>query len=120
MSDVTWKDGVRFAVYYAPSFESAWWRAGSTWLGRDAQSGATGVPPQPPGLQRPLTELTGAPRRYGWHGTLVAPFRPAGGGCTLLARRAAGQPCVPPTPRGRSAGATTECEMCMALPRRPA
>lgn len=79
MSDVTWKDGVRFAVYYAPSFESAWWRAGSTWLGRDAQSGATGVPPQPPGLQRPLTELTGAPRRYGWHGTLVAPFRPAGG-----------------------------------------
>ncbi|SDR24463.1 putative phosphonate metabolism protein [Paraburkholderia fungorum] len=79
MSDVTWSDGARFAVYYAPSHESAWWRAGSTWLGRDAQSGMACVPPQPAGLQRPLMELTEAPRRYGWHGTLVAPFRLADG-----------------------------------------
>lgn len=75
MSGAVWSDDARFAVYYAPSYESAWWRAGSTWLGRDAQTGAEGVPPQPPGLQRPLIDLTGAPRRYGWHGTLVAPFR---------------------------------------------
>jgi putative phosphonate metabolism protein len=79
MSGVAWSDDARFAVYYAPSYESAWWRMGSAWLGRDAQSGVTCVPPQPPGLQRPLTELTEAPRRYGWHGTLVAPFRPARG-----------------------------------------
>lgn len=79
MSDVRWNDDARFAVYYAPSFESAWWRAGSTWLARDAQTGAVCVPPQPPGLARPLMELTVAPRRYGWHGTLVAPFRLAGG-----------------------------------------
>jgi putative phosphonate metabolism protein len=79
MSDAIWNDDARFAVYYAPSYESAWWRAGSTWLGRDAQSGAACVPPEPPGLQRPLMALTEAPRRYGWHGTLVAPFRLADG-----------------------------------------
>ena len=79
MSGAAWSADARFAVYYAPSVESAWWRAGCAWLGRDAQSGARCVPPQPPGLTRPLTELTEAPRRYGWHGTLVAPFRLADG-----------------------------------------
>ncbi|SIT35076.1 Phosphonate metabolism protein [Paraburkholderia ribeironis] len=79
MSGVAWSRDARFAVYYAPSRESAWWRAGSTWLGRDAQSGERCEPPQPEGLARALTELTEAPRRYGWHGTLVAPFRLAAG-----------------------------------------
>jgi putative phosphonate metabolism protein len=79
VSVATWSDTARFAVYYAPSHESAWWRAGSVWLGRDAQSGEACVPPQPQGLTRPLMELTEAPRRYGWHGTLVAPFRLADG-----------------------------------------
>ncbi|MGF6650000.1 hypothetical protein OKW34_000562 [Paraburkholderia youngii] len=50
-------------------------RRGSTWLGRDAQSGERRAQPQPPGLTRPLAALTDSPRRYGWHGTLVAPFR---------------------------------------------
>ncbi|MFT4068470.1 DUF1045 domain-containing protein [Paraburkholderia sp.] len=75
MSDAAWGTRARFAVYYAPSRESAWWQAGSAWLGRDAQSGEHCVSPQPPGLTRPLAALTDAPRRYGWHGTLVAPFR---------------------------------------------
>jgi putative phosphonate metabolism protein len=66
----------RFAVYYAPSYASAWWQAGCAWLGRDAQTGDDCVRPQPPGLTRPLAALTDAPRRYGWHGTLVAPFSP--------------------------------------------
>ncbi|WP_233836033.1 DUF1045 domain-containing protein [Paraburkholderia sp. ZP32-5] len=70
-----WDAQARFAVYYAPSHESMWWQAGSAWLGRDAQSGKDCVPPQLPGLTRPLAALTDAPRRYGWHGTLVAPFR---------------------------------------------
>ncbi|SMG57988.1 DUF1045 domain-containing protein [Paraburkholderia susongensis] len=74
-----WSTQARFAVYYAPSRESAWWQAGSAWLGRDAQSGERCAPPQPPGLARALAELTDAPRRYGWHGTLVAPFRLADG-----------------------------------------
>ncbi|MGF6998002.1 DUF1045 domain-containing protein [Paraburkholderia sp. GAS32] len=72
---VEWSTGARFAVYYAPSRGSVWWRAGSAWLGRDAESGERCAAPQPEGLTRPLAELTEAPRRYGWHGTLVAPFR---------------------------------------------
>jgi putative phosphonate metabolism protein len=82
VSGAAWNADARFAVYYAPSYESEWWRAGSAWLGRDAQSGERCVPPQQPqpqNLARPLTELTEAPRRYGWHGTLVAPFRLAEG-----------------------------------------
>ncbi|NKJ47149.1 phosphonate metabolism protein [Burkholderia sp. SG-MS1] len=79
MNGAAWNAGARFGVYYAPSGESAWWRAGSVWLGRDAQSGERHVPPQPEGLARALTELTEAPRRYGWHGTLVAPFHLAAG-----------------------------------------
>ncbi|KXU83354.1 phosphonate metabolism protein [Paraburkholderia monticola] len=75
MSGAAWSAEARFALYYAPSRESAWWQAGSTWLGRDAQSGERCAQPQPPGLARPLAALTDAPRRYGWHGTLVAPFR---------------------------------------------
>ena len=76
---VEWNADARFAVYYAPSRESAWWAAGSAWLGRDAESGERCVAPQPEGLARALAELTEAPRRYGWHGTLVAPFRLAEG-----------------------------------------
>ncbi|MBC8749202.1 putative phosphonate metabolism protein [Paraburkholderia sp. WC7.3g] len=79
MSGPAWSAEARFALYYAPSRESAWWRAGSTWLGRDAHSGERCAQPQPPGLTRPLAALTDAPRRYGWHGTLVAPFRPGAG-----------------------------------------
>ncbi|ANB76659.1 DUF1045 domain-containing protein [Paraburkholderia phytofirmans] len=79
MSGAVWGAGARFAVYYAPSRESAWWRAGSAWLGRDAESGERCVSPQPEALARPLADLTEAPRRYGWHGTLVAPFRLAEG-----------------------------------------
>jgi putative phosphonate metabolism protein len=75
VSGPAWSADARFALYYAPSCESAWWQAGSAWLGRDAQSGERCAQPQPPGLTRPLAALTDAPRRYGWHGTLVAPFR---------------------------------------------
>ena len=91
MSGDAWGADARFAVYYAPSRESAWWQAGSAWLGRDAESGEPCVPPQPPELARPLTELTAAPRRYGWHGTWVPPFRLADGVTqedVLLATRA--------------------------------
>ncbi|OAJ53027.1 phosphonate metabolism protein [Paraburkholderia ginsengiterrae] len=79
MSGAVWGAEARFAVYYAPSRDSAWWQAGSAWLARDAESGEPCTPPQPDALTRPLTALTEAPRRYGWHGTLVAPFRLADG-----------------------------------------
>ena len=77
--DMNWPATARFALYYAPPRESVWWRAGCDWLGRDAESGVSCATPQPDGLQRPLADLTQAPRRYGWHGTLVAPFRLADG-----------------------------------------
>jgi hypothetical protein len=74
-----WSEATRFALYYAPPRESAWWRAGCAWLGRDPETGATLTPPQPDSLAQPLDTLTAAPRRYGWHGTLVAPARCAPG-----------------------------------------
>ncbi|WP_296659388.1 DUF1045 domain-containing protein [Paraburkholderia sp.] len=74
-----WNDTSRFAIYYAPPRDSAWWREGSAWLGRDAETREPLSSPQPAGLSRPLAALTVAPRRYGWHGTLVPPFRLAPG-----------------------------------------
>ena len=71
----------RYAVYYAPHQDSAWWRFGSSWLGRDAVTNAAVTRPVPPELaaQTPdagyLARITVAPRRYGFHATLKAPFR---------------------------------------------
>ncbi|HXZ06938.1 MAG TPA: DUF1045 domain-containing protein [Paraburkholderia sp.] len=72
---VEWSDEARFALYYAPSRESLWWQAGCRWLGRDPENGTMLTPPQPAALPRAVADLTHAPQRYGWHGTLVAPFR---------------------------------------------
>jgi putative phosphonate metabolism protein len=74
-----WSVATRFALYYAPPRESAWWQAGCAWLGRDPETGLKLAQPQPAGLAQPLEALTIAPRRYGWHGTLVPPFRLAPG-----------------------------------------
>ncbi len=72
---VEWSADARFAVYYAPSRDSAWWHAGCVWLGRDPENGNVLQTAQPVSLSRAVEDLTEAPRRYGWHGTLVAPFR---------------------------------------------
>jgi putative phosphonate metabolism protein len=74
-----WNGQSRFALYYAPPRESAWWRAGCAWLGRDPETDETLSAPRLAGLSCALAELTVAPRRYGWHGTLVPPFRLAPG-----------------------------------------
>ena len=64
----------RFAIYWAPEpgpladFTAAW-------LGWDAALGAEVPHPHVPGLPRPVAELTETPRKYGFHGTLKAPFR---------------------------------------------
>lgn len=70
----------RYAVYFAPAPGTLGWLAGSHWLGRCAaqlqplpQLHIEGVAPED--LQR----LTAAPRRYGWHSTLKAPFALAPG-----------------------------------------
>lgn len=65
----------RYAAYFAPPVESAWWEAGSRWLGRCAASGRAWPLPDIAGAPAELQKrLTAAPRRYGWHATLAAPF----------------------------------------------
>ena len=70
----------RYAVYFAPHPGTLAWLAGSHWLGRCAallqpmqQLDIHGV------AQAELERLTAAPRRYGWHATLKAPFTLAPG-----------------------------------------
>lgn len=66
----------RYAVYFAPAEDSAFGRAGSRWLGRDAAGGARVEQPACPGLSPArLAQLTAGARRYGFHGTLKPPFR---------------------------------------------
>ena len=65
----------RYAVYFAPLPDSPWWQAGSAWLGRCAASQALLPQPVIAGVSNAqLLALTAAPRRYGWHATLKAPF----------------------------------------------
>ena len=61
---------MRYAIYYAPIPAHPFHRLGSAWLGRDAHTGEALVQPQVEGLP----QLTGDPRRYGFHATLKAPF----------------------------------------------
>ncbi len=73
-------DAPRYAVYFAPRCDSDWWNFGCRWLGRDPVSGLALAHPAVPGVTpRQLSELTGEPRRYGFHATLKPPFRLAPG-----------------------------------------
>jgi len=66
----------RVAVYFAPAPESPWWQAGSRWLGRCAATAAALPQTAIEGIDaETFARLTAAPRRYGWHATLKAPFR---------------------------------------------
>jgi putative phosphonate metabolism protein len=70
----------RYAVYYAPTPQSQAWELGSQWLGRCAASGQMRDKPTIDGLtSAEFKKLTAAPRRYGWHATLKAPFSLAQG-----------------------------------------
>lgn len=83
---------MRYALYYAPRPDSAFWRAGSGWLGQDAHSGLQVLQPHAPGMAAgTLAELTAEPARYGWHATLKAPFALRAGvdQAALLTRTAA-------------------------------
>lgn len=65
----------RYALYFAPEADSPWWQAGSRWLGRCAVRQQIFEPPEVAGLKADeFLRLTAAPRRYGWHATLKAPF----------------------------------------------
>src|SRR5690606_13064197 len=66
---------MRYAIYYSPPEHDALTRLATSWLGRSAINGDY-IPPKP--LARlsaaEIAYHTAAPRRYGFHATLMAPF----------------------------------------------
>jgi hypothetical protein len=60
----------RVAVYYAPELDDPLWQAGTRWLGRDPETGATLAPPE-----TGIDALTDEPAGYGLHATLKPPMR---------------------------------------------
>ena len=64
----------RYAVYYLPD-DAGLAAFGASWLGWDVSSGVVRAHPDVDGL----AEATGAPRKYGFHGTLKPPFKLAEG-----------------------------------------
>lgn len=69
----------RYAVYAAPPAGSDLACLGADWLGWNPEAGEARAGVEPSHLPRPRADLTAAPRRYGFHGTLKAPFRLAEG-----------------------------------------
>jgi len=68
-------DYQRYALYYAPSSQSALGRFGDTWLGRDAETGNDIAHLAIDGLDGgEIVAATTSPVRYGFHGTLKPPF----------------------------------------------
>jgi putative phosphonate metabolism protein len=67
---------MRFAIYFTPPRDEPLTRLAADWLGRDPFSGA---PAQPPAVSTlspaEIAYHTAAPRRYGFHATLKAPFQ---------------------------------------------
>lgn len=71
----------RYAVYYAPPPASPLAQFADAWLGWDPGAGRTlAHPAAPPLTDTDVARVTETPRRYGFHGTLKAPFRLAEGG----------------------------------------
>lgn len=67
---------MRYAIYFTPPRDHPLTRAASAWLGRDAFSGLSLPHPERTGLALgEVAYFTAVPRRYGFHGTLKAPFR---------------------------------------------
>lgn len=92
----------RYAIYYAPSPDSALHRFGSTLLGYDAVSGDELRFPD--GVAPDWREVTEDPRKYGFHATLKAPTALADGrseaelldACAAFAGRARRIPLIEP------------------------
>lgn len=70
----------RYGIYFTPAPGSRWWRFGCDWLGRDPITGQSAEPLVLPGISREeISAITAAPRNYGFHATLKAPFMLADG-----------------------------------------
>ena len=71
---------MRYALYFAPTPDTALARLGARWLGRDARAGEALEQPAIAGIDaRTFAAMTAEPRRYGFHATLKPPFRLADG-----------------------------------------
>ena len=66
---------MRHGIYICPAEGSELSRLAANWLGRDANGNEPREQPDVDGIAK----LTASPRRYGFHGTVVAPFRLAEG-----------------------------------------
>ena len=72
-------DGMnRYAIYWAPK-PGALADFTARWLGWDPVRGCEVAHPDVAGLPRSVAELTATPRKYGFHGTIKAPFLLADG-----------------------------------------
>jgi len=70
----------RYAIYFTPRETTNLWRAGCRWLGRDPCAGTRLAQPEVEGWSAErISEITAAPRLYGFHATLKAPFALAEG-----------------------------------------
>lgn len=66
----------RYGVYFSPRPGTPWTLAGTQWLGRSVDGDPDTEQRAPTGWSAiEFAALTAEPRRYGWHGTLKAPFR---------------------------------------------
>lgn len=66
---------MRYAIYFTPSMYDPLSVAAASWLGRNVYSGEAPEPPSIAGFSRQeLAFHTAVPRRYGFHGTIKAPF----------------------------------------------
>jgi len=66
---------MRYAIYFVPPMNDPLNRVATNWLGRDVFTGQTVEAPAITGLNSAeIAFHTAAPRRYGFHGTLKAPF----------------------------------------------
>jgi putative phosphonate metabolism protein len=67
---------MRYAIYFTPSIYDPLSVAAASWLGRNVYSGEAPEAPPVAGFSRQeLAFHTAVPRRYGFHGTIKAPFR---------------------------------------------
>ena len=64
----------RYAIYFLPE-RGALYDFGATWLGWDVIDGVARDHPLLEGLPFSVEDLTTAPRKYGFHGTIKPPFR---------------------------------------------
>lgn len=67
---------MRYAIYFAPGPDTDVARLAKFWLGRDAYNNTLAEQAVPAGFSpSAMAELTADARRYGFHATIVAPFR---------------------------------------------